>query len=60
MNHSRFWINFAARIRCLVYEKGIIDTVVSHITWQLWREEGAEREGSYESENTGGFAWYGG
>ena len=38
----------------MVYEKGILDAAISHITEQLWRKKGAEREGSDESENAVG------
>jgi hypothetical protein len=42
----------------LSYEKGIFDAAISYITGQLWRKKGARREGSYESENSGGIARY--
>jgi hypothetical protein len=51
---------FCTQIKKISYEKGIFDAAISHITGQLWREKGAEREGSDESENTGGIAWYDG
>ena len=43
-----------------LYEKGVFDAAVSDITVQLWREKGAEREGSCESEDTVSVARYGG